>query len=763
MRKKCFTGLIAACVCCFVASVFAACGAATDFKAEFKENVKTDIQVNQCIDIEDYIVKVPNTTYKITFSYEDTVKKKDVVDELEGVTYFFKQTTDYIMEYTVTSGKKSKSAELEFNVYGLAPTLTIGVPVITYPKNTTVYLEALMENANPFYTPVNCKLQIQSVYYQRESVTLERTIEEGTSYERSLKDEETFTFDKEGSYLFTLAATSEYGTSTETIRVEILDQSSGNEDTLKNENGEAVIYNAEVDGNTVRMIRGAEAVSVSYMVLDGEYTEDDVFRFEFKGKNCPQIGLLTQEDETSVNPYGVYSGQGYLFSFEDNYTDRFSCWGPTKRAGSNLHNGREKEDWLHSGCFGRDDFEDDKYYSVEVRVHSGKEKKKGTEEYVDMTYLKVFIYELDGYNTDNENFSLIYKAAVGWEKRVGHPSSGKVILYGSLKDNICFKYYKPMTQVVDASTFNYDKTTKTLSWGAVEGALYHVSTDNVNYTQQSKTSYTLKDTSFVGAQAIYVKTATLGKPVYYNVLNYPENEDFDKVGVSGSVPSVRYSEDYKQITATISSAYVAGASRYENVNYIYTSKEYAAGSNYMRFEFKGNNPIGGVFFGVQGDFSANLSEVKGYGLELNYSLGGVRYLTASGTTVTGSSVKATSLIQGTYDKNKDKDQGFACLNYQYFNNNKDKDFVLIVGTSKIQDSNRYRLYAWIYEKNGTELTLLNKIETNNIDNAQLSPNGKIMVVSAQPYNRASEFKMWMPDTLENAQAALNSDYTVVGE
>lgn len=752
MRKKCFMGLVAACVCCFVASVFTACGTTTDFKAEFKENVKTDIQVNQCIDIEDYIVKVPNTTYKITFSYEDTVKQTDVVDELEGVTYFFKQTTDYIMEYTVTSGKKSKSAELKFSVYGLAPTLTVGVPVITYPKNTTVNLEALIENANPFYTPVDCTVEIQSVYYQRESVTLEKTIEEGTSYERSLKDEETFTFDKEGSYLFTLAASSEYGTSTETIKVEVLNKSSGNEDTLKNENGEAVIYNAEVDGNTVRMLRGAESSTVSYMVLDGEYGEDDVFRFEFKGKNCPQIGLLTKEDETSINPYGIRNGQGYVFSFEDNYTDKFSCWGPTKRAGSNLHNGNTS-----SGYFGRDDFEDDKYYSVEARVFTYKETE---------THLQVFIYRLDGYNTDNESFSLIYKARVGWKKRDGHPSSGKIIFYGSLKENICFKYYKPMTQDIDSSTFNYNQATRTLSWGAVEGALYHISLDNVNYTQQSKPSYVLNGSTY-GTQAVYVKTATLRDSVSYVVLMHPEG-DVDKIGVGGSVPSVRYSEDCKQITAEID-PHNKGGERFKNVNYIYTEKDYSAGSNYIRLEFTGAEFAGNILFGVTNEPSSTMDNVYGFGLCLDYNGGGYHLNNAS----TNSIVRAkfvsgealTPYLNYNYlrlkDKNEDAQTEAGCVRGE----GGEKNFVMIIGTSVYEEGNvkQISLDIWLYEKiSDTEIKLLTE---RSYKRSQTTPNetGKIMITGNYITGKQTKFKMWLPDTLENAQAALNSDYTVVGE
>ena len=86
---------------------------------------------------------------------------------------------------------------------------------------------------------------------------------------------------------------------------------------------------------------------------------------------------------------------------------------------------------------------------------------------------------------------------------------------------------------------------------------------------------------------------------------------------------------------------------------------------------------------------------------------------------------------------------------------------MIVGTKKISESNRYRLYVWLYEKNGTELTLLECVESSNITDAQLTPNGKIMVASTYANGRAARFTMWRPTTLENAQAALERDYTIV--
>ena len=86
---------------------------------------------------------------------------------------------------------------------------------------------------------------------------------------------------------------------------------------------------------------------------------------------------------------------------------------------------------------------------------------------------------------------------------------------------------------------------------------------------------------------------------------------------------------------------------------------------------------------------------------------------------------------------------------------------MIVGTKKTSDANRYRLYVWLYEKNGTELTLLECVESSNITDAQLTPNGKIMVASTYANGREACFTMWRPTTLENAQAALERDYTIV--
>lgn len=737
--KKWIISLAIACVCFVSTGVLAACEDGK-FEAKFKENVKTNVQVNQCIDIEDYIVKVPDATYSVTFSYVDTNTNESQKDVLQGITYFFKYATDYTMRYTVKSGGATKSAELVFNVYGLAPTLSLDSAPMVYERGTTINLEALIENANPFYSPVDCSVRMESVSYQRETITLEKTIEEDTAFEQSLLDEETFTFENEGSYLFTLSVSSEYGTTKGTVRVEVLDKSEGNDDVLK-ENGEAVIYNAEVDGNTVRMLQGSERATVAYMVLDGTYTENDVFRFEFKGKNCPQIGLLTQADETSRNPYGLLSGTGYVFSFEDNYTDKFSIWGNTKMAQvpkvhGNMHNGNNS-----TGYFGYNNFEDDKYYSVEVKVFT---PKKNTE-----TNMSVYIYEYSGYHTENESVSLKYKATVGWGKREGHLSEGQVILYGSLKNNVCFKYYKPIAQDVDASTVSYDSTTKTLSWDAVEDALYHVSLDNSTYQPQSKNSYVL-NVSFYGTQTVYIKTSQFRDPISYNVLMYPEG-DADKISVGGNVPSVRYSDDCKKITAALASHHVSPTNRWENLNYVCTSKDYAANSNYIRLEFKGQEYAGNILFGVTNDPSQTIGNVYAYGLSLDLNKGGYYLNNAS----------LKNLERKTF-----LEDATPYLNYGYLRENGEggqKNFVMIIGTSAVEenDEKQISLGIWLYEKTGeTEIKLLTQ---RSFRKTSTSPNetGKIMITSNFVTASQTKFTMWMPDTLENAQAALKADYTVV--
>lgn len=221
----------------------------------------------------------------------------------------------------------------------------------------------------------------------------------------------------------------------------------------------------------------------------------------------------------------------------------------------------------------------------------------------------------------------------------------------------------------------------------------------------------------------------------------------------------------------VNSAGEATCQKDNYVNYIGLSDTYNEGENYIRFEFKGANPIGEVIFGVQDEFSHNLSTVKGSGLDLNLSSGGirVRMFADPNNVVDGKAApfeidkddvkgsKSTSI------KDSDNNNTLASSNvsHNYFKNNKDKDFVMIVGTS-VSPANkaRYRLYVYLYEKDGNELTLLTKVETSNVTNMHYYPNGKIMVVSECNYGNDSKFTMWRPTTLEKAMEQLNKDYTV---
>lgn len=195
-------------------------------------------------------------------------------------------------------------------------------------------------------------------------------------------------------------------------------------------------------------------------------------------------------------------------------------------------------------------------------------------------------------------------------------------------------------------------------------------------------------------------------------------------------------------------------------NYVGLSDEYKLGENFMRFEFKGANPIGEVIFGIQNDFSSNLNTVKGSGLTLNSAKTGAQarmLLPLSGA--------STSNITGSEGKNISTfDGGWAGvnINYNYFSKNAAKDFVMIVGT-QVNPSNKTRccLYVYLYEKTEEGLTLLEQIETSSVTNMHFAKNGKIMVVSECNGENGSKFTMWRPTTLEKAMEQLKADYPTI--
>ena len=155
------------------------------------------------------------------------------------------------------------------------------------------------------------EFKFEKVDYYETAFDLEKTVNEQSKFSKSLDGETKIKFDKAGIYEFTISCSVEDESATGIVKVVVIDQSKkGNAEFVK-KNGESYwSENAEIEGDIVKLTQ-ADYDSASYLVLDGTYYDEDVIRVDFKGQNCPQIGLLTQPIENAYNPYALYGGKGF--------------------------------------------------------------------------------------------------------------------------------------------------------------------------------------------------------------------------------------------------------------------------------------------------------------------------------------------------------------------------------------------------------------------------------------------------------------------
>jgi len=425
MRKRFIALLFIITVACVAAAFGCDSG---ELKAEFKDYQET-IFVNSCVDLEDYIVAVKNADRKLEIIYGGETT------EINGSTFYPANSGEHILRYTVIRGKKTASAEKSLTVERKAPEISISDIPFYYEKGFTVNLSALLEISNPFVNPTTAELSVVKASYAKKSVAIEGGKEENSEEEYSLVGEDFFTFEKYGTYTFTVCANDEGKESYAELYAEIMQNNVGNENVKKSEDGVYLSEKAEINGDVVR-IGKSEYQSAGYVVLDGEYNEDDVVRVEFKGKNCPNIAMLSSPDNTHAKPYGIYQGKGFMFSLENTYTDKISIWGQTasggKFGGKNMHNGKL------SDTFGRDNLKEDCYYAAEVKLNTAKSE-------MNVQCYWVSIYEIEGYGTENQSYKLVYSAhgplGTAGENALG---KGEIVFYGSKKSDVIFKICKPV-------------------------------------------------------------------------------------------------------------------------------------------------------------------------------------------------------------------------------------------------------------------------------------------------------------------------------
>lgn len=676
----------------------------------FREGVKTDILVGSCIDVEDYVVQMEGALSR-TVRFKYLLNGAEQIDTVSGATYYPMTEGEYTLLYQAELSDKILSADMKLNVYGEPPEIVVADYPLVYDKGDTVKFSLLLMAANPYSPDVN-KFKIEKVEYFKSNIDLEESSDESKYYETVFTDEDRFTFDEYGTYVFTFSGTAGDKTSYETLRVEVVEGGLGNSDVLV-ENEEYVMKNAQLSGNLVRLVQ-AEYASASYVVMDGEYYDQDVIRVEFKGKNCPNIGFLTIPDVGVFNPYDLFGGYGYTFSMEHLYTDKFSIYGYGvsygkglgRFGGMNLHNGNSV-----TGYMGRDNLENDKYYAIELNIDSGSVENL-------LTVFRLRIFEIENYGEAGAVQTLVYKADVpANNEKEAKLTKGKLVFYGSAKEDIVFRYVKPTTKVE-----NFTLSGNTVTWDAVAGAEYFVSEDGVNYTKQTENSYTF-DNFISEVTPLYVKTAFPGSTLLGGaaVFNTEETEAYagDAFIKSESAPQLTQNVNgaIKHVNAV--APFISAAKQ----SYVVTKNDYAPGT-YLLLEFRGAECPGRIVFGAQ-NLGETADSVVGTGFYFDNNWGTTGYYKKDTETAADVSMEGDRFIS----KGK-LNRGYLTGNegiYPGTAANNSTNFILAVSADNAQGG--VELVYYLYKRVGADDAELLETSKIFISGATLS-NGKIAVFSS---------------------------------
>ena len=661
----------------------------------FKEGVKTSFVVESVIDIEDYIVKQDGAKrYAVHFNYTDDngTSKTDVV---KGLTYYLMNKGTYQMVYTVELEKEYVRQSLDIEVIGKGISITTNKYPLVYKLGEEPKLKAVMNKANPYCSATN-EFKFEKVDYYETAFDLEKTVNEQSKFSKSLDGETKIKFDKAGIYEFTISCSVEGESATSIVKVVVIDENKkGNAEFVK-KNGESYwSENAEIEGDIVKLTQ-ADYDSASYLVLDGTYYDEDVIRVDFKGQNCPQIGLLTQPIEDAYNPYALYGGKGFTFSLEYSYKNMFSIWGDKvatglgRFSGSNMHNGNKS-----TGYFGLENLNKDAYYTLELNLST-------TSAPDSINVFRLAILEIVNYGTAQQSYKKVYPTEKQAQNYIEVPAgtskdyeSGEIIFYGSRYDDITFKLYKPMGRV-DLESF--ELSGNTVTWDALDGATnYYVSTDGSKYTKCNQREYTFtefyqnKTPLWVIAEksdCIALDKATNGSKKYYNAAIYnnilPE-ETVPYTDTAGEFifADTKDSKLTKSPDTTKTHTNVTLLKKGQEVlNYVKTKTEYDPGT-YAVMAFKGSNFPGVILFGAKdATMSTEHDKTQGIGFYLDTNSGGRTYVnTTSGGTATIGNFSAKSYL----------DRGYLNAGHAaYFGEdviagNKIRNFVVALGVENVTD------------------------------------------------------------------------------
>lgn len=643
-----FTAFLLVLMLCVLAFGLTACGKG-DLKITFKDPPYT-YQRGDIVDAYDLIERESGVLYSFAFSYltksddgQSTIDSS--VEVIKGNTYFLVEASRYTMRVTATRGDESVEDSTTFDVVGTDPILL--PPSVSLVRNVgSVWsVETLLLYASPTVIPASSQMTVDYYTYQEsQAPTLTDSANTNPKIRVDIDTNNpnaTVSFDKLGLYEFHMIARNGEGEAEGFFKVKVLpNQKTPVEGISAYKNAE---FGQNDDGTTdsslVRLVGSPDLNQASFAVLEDEFVNGQVARFEFYGKNMPSYIGLFNSDTNSNEPNSLTNGRGYVFTTERASVEGHTrLYGPTRMSSDTvmLIDSNETNPLEH---FGFGELEEGVHYFFEIAMKTTgttatrKESKPyGASWLVGKETQNMALYfSLYMVNEGNakEPYTLIAHSQTKFERDnpalglfgTDEDIKGKLVAYGSISKDVTFKYHKDtlINSEFDKTAVWFNETTKVLSWDKVDGAVSYVV--NMGDSSSARIAVLDKDTNSINLSSVYANLEN-NNVFEFNVYASVGNNTFSNkkyvyrfvkgnVGVVGG-EMTDYDEDSGEVSVSLQGRHAASVTHFQtDVGYVAFNNEYTLNENgtYIDVYFTGNNMPQVEFFAS--DILANIKNKDG--------------------------------------------------------------------------------------------------------------------------------------------------------
>ena len=605
-------------------------------------------QRGDIVDAYDLIEREDGVSYSFAFSYltlsddgQSTVSS--TLEEVKGNTYFLVEASRYTLKVTAKKGNQSVSDSTQFDVVGTDPILLPPAVSLVRSVGSRALVDTLLAYAAPTVIPLSSDLSVDYYTYQEsQAPTLLDTANTNPKVKTETSVDDWITFDKLGLYEFHMIAKNGEGEADAFFKVKVLpDQSTTVEGISAYKNAEfGTNADGEVDSSVMRLVGSSDLSQAAYAVLEEDFQDGQVARFEFYGKNMPSYIGLYNADTNVTEPNSLTNGRGFVFTVERASVEGHTrLYGPTRISSDTviLIDSNETYPLEH---FGFGELEDGVHYFFEIAMKTtgSTATRKESKPYgaswlvgkqTQNMALYFSLYSVNEGNSD-EPYTLVAHSQAKFERdnpalglyEVGEEITGKLVAYSSISRDVTFKYHKDTlidNDTFDSAQITFDEQTKILEWEEVDGAESYVV--NMGDVSSDRIAVLDKHTCSIDLSETYARLEN--NNVYtFNVYASVGNNTFsDKKYVYRFVKgdwgvvdgeSISYDETEKKVNVSLEGRHAASVAHFQtDVGYLAFGDTYTLDENgtYVDVYFTGNNMPQVEFFAT--DILGNIKNKDG--------------------------------------------------------------------------------------------------------------------------------------------------------